>query len=104
IDAVFYCPHAPDDNCACRKPMPGLFEQIGERFGVELKGVPCVGDTLRDVLAGSTAGCEPHFVLTGKGAEFKNRPLPDTFPPATRVHQDLAAFAEYLLARPPEPR
>lgn len=101
IDAVFYCPHTPDDNCGCRKPLPGLFEQIGERFGAELKGTPVVGDGLRDLQAGAAVGCEPHLVLTGKGAEFRERPLPDTFPPGTRVHADLAAFAEHLIASRP---
>lgn len=104
IDAVFFCPHTPDDHCQCRKPLPGLFEQIGERFGVDLKGVPVVGDTLRDVLAGSVLGCEPHLVLTGKGAEFRGRPLPDTFPPGTQVHEDLGAFADHLLARQSDAR
>ena len=43
VDAVFYCPHTPDEGCGCRKPLSGLFEQIGQRFGVSLKGVPaCV--------------------------------------------------------------
>lgn len=100
IDAVFYCPHGPDDNCHCRKPQSGLFEQIGERFGVDLKGVPCVGDTLRDLQAGAGVGCTPHLVLTGKGAAFRDRPLPENFPAGTRVHQDLAAFADHLLAQP----
>jgi D-glycero-D-manno-heptose 1,7-bisphosphate phosphatase len=45
VDSVFYCPHAPAQGCHCRKPEPGLFEQIGERYGVDLKGVPAVGDT-----------------------------------------------------------
>ena len=98
IDAVFFCPHGPEDDCQCRKPLPGLFEQIGERFGVDLKGVPCVGDSLRDVQAGAAVGCEPHLVLTGKGAGYRGRPLPETFPPGTRVHENLAAFVEYLLA------
>ncbi len=98
IDAVFYCPHAPEENCTCRKPLPGLFEQIGERFGVELKGTPVVGDGLRDLQAGVLAGCEPHLVLTGKGAQFRGRALPDTFPAGTLVHDDLAAFADALIA------
>jgi D-glycero-D-manno-heptose 1,7-bisphosphate phosphatase len=98
VDAVFYCPHGPEDQCGCRKPLPGLFEQIGERFGVDLKGVPCVGDTLRDLQAGASVGCEPHLVLTGKGEAFRHRPLPETFPPGTRVHADLAAFADHLIA------
>jgi D-glycero-D-manno-heptose 1,7-bisphosphate phosphatase len=99
VDAIFYCPHGPLDGCRCRKPEPGLFEQIGERYGVDLKGVPTVGDTARDLVAGTTAGCEPHLVLTGKGEALRGRTLPDAFPPHTRVHEDLAAFAEYLIAR-----
>jgi D-glycero-D-manno-heptose 1,7-bisphosphate phosphatase len=104
IDAIFYCPHSADEGCNCRKPAPGLFEQIGERFGAELSGVPVVGDSLRDLQAGVAVGCEPHFVLTGKGAQFRDRPLPDTFPPGTRVHADLAAFADWLVQRGAVPR
>lgn len=99
IDAVFYCPHAPEEGCHCRKPEPGLFELIGERYGVDLHDVPTVGDSVRDVLAGVAVGCEPHLVLTGKGAALKGRALPDTFPKETRVHADLAAFADFLIAR-----
>jgi len=99
VDAVFYCPHTADEGCTCRKPLPGLFEQIAERFGIELKGVPVVGDGLRDLQAGAAAGCEPHLVLTGKGEPYRDQPLPDTFPPGTRKHADLAAFADYLVSR-----
>ena len=99
IDAVFYCPHTPDDKCHCRKPEPGLFEQIGERYGMDLKGVAVVGDALRDVVAGASAGCEPHLVLTGNGAAYRGRDLPETFPANTRVHEDLSAFADWMVAR-----
>ncbi len=99
VDAVFYCPHAPTEGCHCRKPEPGLFEQIGERYGIDLQGVPTVGDTARDVLGGAAAGCEPHLVLTGKGAIYRECALPETFPPETRVHRDLAAFADFLIER-----
>lgn len=99
LDAIFYCPHAPDEACHCRKPEPGLYEQIGERYGIDLKGVPTVGDTARDVLAGVVVGCEPHLVLTGKGAAYRGRRLPHTFPKKTLVHVDLAAFADFLIAR-----
>ena len=74
MDAIFYCPHTAEDSCQCRKPKPGLFEQIGLRFGVPLKGVPTVGDSLRDVLAGAAAGCEPHLVLTGKSEKYRGLP------------------------------
>ncbi len=99
IDAVFYCPHAPDEGCHCRKPETGLFEQISERYGFSLKNVPTVGDSLRDVLAGAAVGCEPHLVLTGKAAVFHGRNLPEAFPVHTQVHKDLSAFVDFLLCR-----
>jgi D-glycero-D-manno-heptose 1,7-bisphosphate phosphatase len=97
VDAVFYCPHGPEEACQCRKPQPGLFEQIRERYGLDLKGVPAVGDSLRDVQAGAAAGCDPHLVLTGKGEALRGQPLPAQFPPETRTHADLGAFADWLL-------
>jgi D-glycero-D-manno-heptose 1,7-bisphosphate phosphatase len=100
IDAVFYCPHSPDEGCQCRKPLPGLFEQIGERFGVDLKATPVVGDSARDLQAGVAVGCAPHLVLTGKAHALKGQALPEAFPPTTTVHEDLAAFADWLIARP----
>ena len=101
IDAVFFCPHIPEDECDCRKPMPGLFTQIGERFGVSLDAVPVVGDTLRDLQAGTAAGCQPHFLRTGKGARLDANALDALVSqvPGTRVHADLAAFAEHLILR-----
>jgi D-glycero-D-manno-heptose 1,7-bisphosphate phosphatase len=99
VDAVFYCPHSPEESCTCRKPLPGLFEQIGERFGVPLKGVPTAGDSLRDLQAGAAAGCEPHLVLTGKSAGGQ----PQGLPAGTMVHADLAAFVGFLLERAARP-
>jgi D-glycero-D-manno-heptose 1,7-bisphosphate phosphatase len=100
IDAVFYCPHSPDEGCDCRKPQPGLFQQIGERYGIDLAGVPTAGDSLRDTLAGAAAGCEPHLLLTGMGEACRNvDPLPPEYPPNTRVHENLAAFVDFVLAR-----
>jgi D-glycero-D-manno-heptose 1,7-bisphosphate phosphatase len=99
VEALFFCPHAPGEACRCRKPGPGLFEQIGERYGIEFKGTPAVGDSLDDALAAAAAGCSPHLVLTGDGAQYRGHPLPDSFPPGVVVHEDLAAFARYLGAR-----
>ena len=109
VDAVFYCPHVPEDGCRCRKPLPGLFEQIGERYGIDLKGVPAVGDSLRDLQAGAAVGCDAHLVLTGKSAQYRGQAVPPGCPPGTQVHEDLAAFASLLLSRdvpikaPPQP-
>jgi D-glycero-D-manno-heptose 1,7-bisphosphate phosphatase len=99
VDAIFFCPHSPEDDCHCRKPLPGLFEQIGARFGVSLKGVPAVGDSLRDLLAGGSAGCEPHLVLTGKSAGLSLEQAGQGLPEGARIHADLAAFADHLIER-----
>jgi len=99
IGAVFFCPHAPEDQCSCRKPLPGLYQQIGERFGVALGTVPVVGDSVRDLEAALAAGCPAHLVRTGKGAamtEAQIARLMETVP-GTQVHADLAAFAESMI-------
>jgi D-glycero-D-manno-heptose 1,7-bisphosphate phosphatase len=101
VDAIFFCPHAPEDNCECRKPSPGLFQQIGERYGLQLNDVPVVGDSVRDLQAGAAVGCEPHLVCTGKAAGLDDQQLEPVLAavPGTTVHADLAAFADFLLHR-----
>jgi D-glycero-D-manno-heptose 1,7-bisphosphate phosphatase len=101
LDAVFFCPHTPEDGCDCRKPLPGLMRDIGKRYGIDLKHVPMVADTLRDLQAAHAAGCEPHLVLTGRAALMdaeQIRQITDQVP-GTQVHADLASFAEHLLMR-----
>ena len=104
IDAIFYCPHAADEGCNCRKPAPGLLHQIEERYGIALKGVPYVGDRLRDMQAAQAAGCAPHWVLSGRHARGDVNSLPAGFPPDTQVHADLAAFVDHFLAQAATPR
>jgi len=95
IDAVFFCPHAQDAGCACRKPKPGMLLEIAERFNISLAGVPAIGDSLRDLQAASAAGARPILVLTGKGEKtLKAGGLPE----GTEVHPDLAAAAMALAA------
>lgn len=67
IDAIFFCPHAAEVQCGCRKPKAGLFSQIADRFHADLRGVPCVGDSLRDLDAAALVGARPILVETGKG-------------------------------------
>ena len=112
VEAVFFCPHAPEDACNCRKPAPGLFQQIGERFGLELADVPAAGNALRHVQAAAIAGCPTHLLLTGKSGHLRDQlpamPDPESsahllpdLPAGTCLHQDLAAFADWLLAHDP---
>jgi D-glycero-D-manno-heptose 1,7-bisphosphate phosphatase len=87
IDAVFYCPHAQDANCNCRKPNPGLLEDIARRFNVDLAGVPCIGDSLRDLQAATQVEALPLLVLTGKG---KSTVAAGGLPANTRMYADLS--------------
>lgn len=93
VDAIFLCPHGPQDGCSCRKPLPGMFYDIARRYDADLSGVPAVGDSLRDLQAASTAGCTPWLVLTGNGAKTQQGELP----PGTRIAADLSAVVDTLL-------
>ena len=101
VDAVFFCPHTPEETCECRKPKPGMMLEVGRRYGVDLKTVPMAADTLRDLLAAHAAGCEPHLVLTGRAASIGDDQLHHMLSqvPGARAHADLAAFADFLLRR-----
>lgn len=109
VEAVFFCPHAPEDACFCRKPEAGLFEQIGLRFGVPMREMPVAGNAVRHVQAGAAAGCSTHLLLTGQsehlrgrtGSDVELRALLPQLPPDTQLHEDLPAFADWLLAQAP---
>jgi D-glycero-D-manno-heptose 1,7-bisphosphate phosphatase len=101
VDAVFFCPHTPEDHCECRKPLPGLMVEIGKRYGIDLHLVPMLADTLRDLQAAHAAGCEPHLLRSGRAASLDAEQLAQILAqvPGSRAHVDLSAFAEHLLRR-----
>ena len=101
LDAVFFCPHTPEDDCDCRKPRPGLMKQIAQRYGIELRTVPMVADTLRDLQAAHAAGCEPHLVRTGRAAALTDKQVVEIVQqvPMTEVHDSLSEFVDFLLER-----
>ena len=95
IDALFYCPHAAEANCDCRKPKPGMFIDIAQRFNVDLAGVPSIGDSLRDLQAAAAAGAQPMLVLTGKGAKTE---IAGGLPEGTPIFADLAEAVRNIVA------
>ncbi len=101
IDAVFFCPHGPDDNCQCRKPRTGMLKEIASRMKIETSGIPVVGDSMRDLQAARDSGAIPVLVKTGKGKKTaralkkKDSPVPES---AVKQFASLEAFAEALLA------
>lgn len=69
IDAVYYCPHRPEDKCDCRKPLTGLYRRAARDFDINLAQSIVVGDALDDVAAARGIGAKPILVLTGRGQE-----------------------------------
>jgi len=87
IDAIFFCPHTAEANCNCRKPKSGMIDEIATRYNMDLKEVPAVGDSLRDLEAVARLGAQPILVRTGKGEQtFAKGGLPE----GTKVYADLA--------------
>ena len=93
IDAMFFCPHANSDKCNCRKPATGMFKEISDRFGLELNGVPAIGDSLRDLQAAAEVGAIPILVLSGKGKKTRAK---GGLPENTRIFSNLSAAVDAL--------
>ena len=69
LASIAYCPHRPDAGCSCRKPEPGLLQALARHAGTGLDGVPCIGDSARDIEAAFRCGARPILVLTGNGQQ-----------------------------------
>jgi len=93
IEAILYCPHGPDDHCECRKPLDGLFTELSTRLRVDLRDIPAVGDSLRDLQAAQSVGAKAILVKTGKGEKTLAAGIPDN----VAVYDDLAAVVADLL-------
>lgn len=93
IDAIFFCPHGPADNCDCRKPKPGLYQQIAEKFNTDFSDALSIGDSARDVEAAQAAHCKAVLVKTGKGeAEQEKLKQKDIL-----IFNDLASVVDEIL-------
>lgn len=102
IDAIFYCPHTPEDRCNCRKPKSGLISAIEDALSISAHGAYVVGDSLRDLEAGLQKQCIPVLVKTGKGEKTLitlQQSNPDLFS-RIKVFPDLKSFADQLVYSP----
>ena len=100
LAAIFYCPHAPEDKCKCRKPLPGLVDAIEAEFNISAEGCYFVGDSLRDLQAATVKGCKPVLVKTGNGLQTLEQLANPTLQTDTPVLQanDIAVFENLALA------
>ena len=97
IDVVVFCPHSDSNECACRKPAPGMLYTLSERLDIDLSTVSVVGDSLRDVQAAMAAAAQPILVRTGKGQQTLDTNKGLEHIPA---YDDLAAYVKALLMPP----
>ena len=98
LDAVLYCPHAPEEQCSCRKPAPGLIQAAVARSGIAARDSIVVGDDRRDLEAAERAGVAAALVRTGKGrhteALLGNAAVP--------AYDDLRELAVAILSAHPD--
>lgn len=95
VEEIFYCPHRPEDECACRKPKPGMLYQMRHKYAIDFAQTFFVGDSLIDIEAAQKTGCLPLLVLTGNG----KRAL-EQYPQLSHVQTfpNLALAAQYIIA------
>ena len=104
LEAIFYCPHHPDDGCKCRKPKTGLLDAIEAEFNTSVADAPFIGDSLRDLEAAQAKACQAWLVLTGLGQSTRvelaqrRRETGDERFDQVRVVPDLAGAVEQLLS------
>ena len=93
IDGILFCPHGPDDGCRCRKPRPGMLEEIAQRTGTRMTDAIFVGDRLSDLEAARAVGAHAVLVETGHGRDTLARlPAPERL----NVYPNLGAVVRRL--------
>ncbi len=98
IDAIYYCPHRPNEGCPCRKPRPGLLLQAEKEWGIDLKRSYFIGDAMTDIEAGKRVGCTSILLLTGQGKSELPKILTAPFQP-DRIEPDLLSAVEWIFKR-----
>ncbi len=97
IQAVYHCPHIPEDRCRCRKPEPGLINRARDDYGLNLAETSLIGDSLKDMQCARRAGCgKSILVRTGHGTEAEGLCRKEGITPE-HVAEDLMAAVEWLL-------
>ena len=97
IDAIFYCPHGPDDNCDCRKPKTGMYENVEALFNKKIEDCYTVGDSYRDLEAAMAMNSKPILVKTGKGEKTYSSKQDEIRQHHIPVYENLSTFVNFLL-------
>ena len=78
LDEIYVCWHGQDNNCECRKPLPGMLSQAAEKYGINLKESFLIGDRWKDIDAGMSAGCQTVFLDHGYKETLRQTPTYQT--------------------------
>lgn len=90
LDGVYICPHGPDEDCDCRKPLPGMALKAAKEWGFDPKQAFVIGDKEADIGLGKAVGATTILVRTGYGRQHESRCRPD------HVADDLLAAAQWI--------
>jgi len=97
IDAIFFCPHTPDDDCGCRKPKPGLILRAAKTLNLDPRRAVMIGDSAKDIQCARNAGCNTAvLVRTGNGRQAETE-LKKRLMPPDHIADDLNAAVRWIL-------
>lgn len=96
LEKIYFCPHSPNENCHCRKPKPGMLQQIQKDFNVKNNEMIYVGDSVKDFKVAKAVGCEFILVRTGNGKKTQKQLIENK---ELRIFEDLCAVTKDLLIR-----
>ncbi|ABY36929.1 MAG TPA: D-glycero-beta-D-manno-heptose-1,7-bisphosphate 7-phosphatase [Chloroflexus aurantiacus] len=96
IDDIRYCPHTPEERCGCRKPQPGMIQELAARHQIDCRATFLIGDALTDIAAGQRMGCQTILVKSGRGSAELQKPELRRYQP-THIADDLLAATRWLL-------
>jgi D-glycero-D-manno-heptose 1,7-bisphosphate phosphatase len=96
IEDIRYCPHTPEERCHCRKPQPGMIQELAERYQIDCRESFLVGDALTDIAAGQRMGCQTVLVRSGRGTAELQKPELRRFSP-TYIADDLLSASRWIL-------
>jgi D-glycero-D-manno-heptose 1,7-bisphosphate phosphatase len=97
IRDIFCCPHLPEENCACRKPKPGMILSARKRYGMDLNKAVMIGDRSTDIACGKNAGCGSTIQV--RCEEPMDLPTTPLDPKPDFLAQDLFEAVSWLLSR-----
>jgi len=97
IDKIYFCPHGPNEQCACRKPLPGMLQQAMNELESDPSDTIMIGDSIKDLAAAKAACITAMLVKTGKGERSLAKIKSEQIYTAIPIYADLRAATNAIL-------